>query len=240
MMIHAHLILIFTLSMHFLNATSVPAHITTCTDTHAASITDFIFLRYPYRPVRIGHLIVDGVRSTTPSVLFSYKYDKKYDGTFSPQKTASLSKKRSENNVLFRLCMYAGRLYFESICKHYVLELLDSGEFINTEIALERGHFIYYFDTIEQFMLIDQAIRRCAQKIKNLRSESCEIYIGSTCYSITEDKKNERFYAVKHLPGNRIAPEAIQLTHLLLTEWVTRRRPTVDGLFAKPTCCVIS
>jgi hypothetical protein len=249
MMISLFLMITITFFAPLLEATDTPPDIITCTDTIVVKTTDVNCLRYPYRPDRIGYLVINGVRSTKPSLLFSYKHNEQYDGTFSPKRTTSLRKEELGNNVLFRLCMYAGRLYFESICKRYVLEIMDSGEFTTTDTALERRLLIYYFDTIEQFKLIDTAIKRCAQEIKKIGRESCEIYIGSTCYSITqdtkhktsyEDKPHERFYAVKHLPGNRVAPEAIQLAHLLLTEWVTQRRPSIEKLFLKPMCCTIS
>jgi hypothetical protein len=136
--------------------------------------------------------------------------------------------------------MYKNELYLQSICKQYVIKIIESGEFEASAEVFADHKRLFYFDNLDTFILIDNALRRCAQIITDTKRASCEIHIGATTYSVTEDTENNRFYAVKHLPGNRVVPEATQLTHLLLTEWITRRNATVDGLFVKQTCCVVS
>jgi hypothetical protein len=212
---------------------------TTCTDTVAIS-SDLLLMRYPYRPKRIGTLVIDGERSPHRTLLFTYNYDTAYDGTFSPIRTASLSKSKIDNNTQFRLCMYKNELYLQSICNQYVIKIIESGGFEASAEVFADHKRLFYFDNLDTFVLIDQALRRCAQIIEDTKCASCKIHIGAATYSVTADTRHHRLYAVKHLPGNRVAPEAIQLTHLLLTEWITRRRPTVDGLFVKQTCCVVS
>ncbi|MEI7580936.1 MAG: hypothetical protein WCJ17_04005, partial [bacterium] len=226
-MIRMYLFILITLTTLTSYATDDISKKTTCTDTIAVSPTDLLFIRYPYRPARIGTLVIDGKRSPHRTLLFTYNYDTAYDGTFSPSRTASLSKSELDNNTQFRLCMYKNELYLQSICKRFVIKIIESGEFeASAEVFADHKH-LSYFNTLEPFILIDNALRRCAQIIKDTKRASCEIHIGAATYSVTEDTEHNRFYAVKHLPGNRVVPEAIQLTHLLLTEWITRRRPTV-------------